>query len=197
MKTVHNEILKNNRSFHKFRLPLREIIYFIEMTETKKNVITVDYKLFKDTKDGKMIESTEGKEPLVFMSGVGQMIPDFEKNVADLNVGDTFSFPVKAENAYGVRNEEAIIELPKDMFMQDGKLVAEVVVGNILPLQDQSGNVHPAKVVSINDETITMDVNHPLAGQDLYFTGTVVEKREATAEELEHGHAHGAGGHQH
>ena len=197
METVHNEILKNNRSFHKFRLPLREIIYFIEMTETKKNVITVDYKLFKDTKDGEMIETTEGKEPLVFMSGVGQMIPDFEKNVADLNVGDTFSFPVKAENAYGVRNEEAIVELPKDMFMQDGKLVAEVVVGNILPLQDQSGNVHPAKVVSINDETITMDVNHPLAGQDLYFTGTVVEKREATAEELEHGHAHGAGGHKH
>ncbi len=167
------------------------------MTETKKNVITVDYKLFKDTKDGEMIETTEGKEPLVFMSGVGQMIPDFEKNVAELNVGDTFSFPVKAENAYGLRNEEAIVELPKDMFMQDGKLVAEVAVGNILPLQDQSGNVHPAKVVSINDETITMDVNHPLAGQDLYFTGTVVEKREATTEEIEHGHVHGVGGHQH
>ena len=156
------------------------------------NVITVDYKLFKDTAEGEMIESTEGKQPLVFLSGVGQMIPEFEANVVNLKVGETFSFGIKAENAYGVKSDDAIIELPQDMFMQDGKLVEQVVVGNILPLEDQNGHVHPAKVVSINETTVTMDVNHPLAGQDLHFTGSVVEVREATQDEVQHGHVQGS-----
>lgn len=167
------------------------------MSEVKNKVIAVNYNLHKDTANGEMIESTEGKEPLVFLSGMGQMIPDFENNVIELNSGDTFSFGIKSENAYGKRSDEAIIELPQDMFMKEGKLVEEVVIGNVLPLQDQNGQVHPAKIVSVNEETITADVNHPLADQDLHFTGNVVEVREATKEELEHGHVHGAGGHDH
>ncbi|MBL4669646.1 MAG: FKBP-type peptidyl-prolyl cis-trans isomerase [Flavobacteriales bacterium] len=167
------------------------------MSETKKNVVTVNYNLHKDTAAGEMIESTEGKEPLMFLTGLGQMIPDFENKVKDLNVGDTFSFGIKSENAYGKRTDEAIIELPQDMFMKEGKLVEEVAVGNVLPLEDQNGQVHPAKIVSINKETITADVNHPLADQDLHFTGNIVEVREATKEEVEHGHVHGPGGHEH
>jgi len=167
------------------------------MSEVKHNVISVNYKLFKDTADGEMIESTEGKDPLAFLSGLGQMIPEFEQNVADLKVGEEFSFGIKAENAYGTRSDEAIIELPHDMFMQEGKMVEEVAVDNVLPLQDQQGNVVPAKIVSINETTVTVDVNHLLAGQDLHFSGNIVDVREATAEELEHGHAHGVGGHQH
>ena len=81
-----------------------------------------------------MIETTEGKEPLVFMSGVSQMIPEFEAQVINLNVGDTFSFGIKSENAYGTRTEDAIIELPQDMFKQDGKLIEEIAVDNIVPL---------------------------------------------------------------
>jgi FKBP-type peptidyl-prolyl cis-trans isomerase SlyD len=131
------------------------------------------------------------------MTGVMQMIPEFEAQVLDLNAGGTFSFGIKAENAYGSRTEEAIIELPQDMFMKEDKLAEEVVVDNILPLQDQNGQMVPAKVVSINKETITVDVNHPLADQNLHFTGTVKEVREATSEELEHGHVHGPGGHDH
>ena len=167
------------------------------MSETKKNVVTVNYNLHKDTAAGEMIESTEGKEPLMFLTGLGQMIPDFENKVKDLNVGDTFSFGIKSENAYGKRTDEAIIELPQDMFMKEGKLVEEVAVGNVLPLEDQNGQVHPAKIVSINKETFTADVNHPLADQDLHFTGNIVEVREATKEEVEHGHVHGPGGHEH
>jgi FKBP-type peptidyl-prolyl cis-trans isomerase SlyD len=83
------------------------------------------------------------------------------------------------------------------MFKQDGELIKEVVVDHVLPLQDQSGQVVPAKVVSINEETVTMDVNHPLADQDLHFTGSVVEIREATKEEVEHGHVHGPDGQEH
>lgn len=167
------------------------------MSEVKSKVIALDYKLFRDTLEGEMIETTEGKEPLVFISGVQHMIPEFEAQVIDMIAGDTFSFGIKSENAYGKRTEDAVIELPQDMFMKEGKLAEEVAVDNVLPLQDQNGQMVPAKVVSINEETVTMDVNHPLADQDLHFTGTVVEVREATSEELEHGHVHGAGGHDH
>ena len=163
----------------------------------ENKVITVNYNLHKDTANGELIESTKGKEPLMFLTGLGQMIPDFENGVKDLNVGEQFSFGIKAENAYGKSTEEAIIELPQDMFMKDGELVKEVVVGNILPLEDQNGQVHPAKVVSINETTVTADVNHPLADQDLHFTGDIVAVRAATTEELDHGHVHGPGGHEH
>ena len=167
------------------------------MSEVKHKVITVDYNLYKDTAEGELIESTEGNQPLVFLSGLGQMIPDFENNIVGLNVGDTFSFGIKAEKAYGKRNENAIIELDQEMFKQEGKMVEEVQVDNILPLQDQNGNVVPARVVSINETTVTFDINHPLADQDLHFTGKVVEIRDAEKEEVEHGHVHGPGGHQH
>jgi len=162
------------------------------MSEVTNNIISIDYKLFRNNAEGEMIETTEGKEPLVFMSGVSQMIPEFEAQVVDLNVGETFSFGIKSENAYGTRSEDAIIELPQDMFKQDGKMIDEIAVDNIVPLQDQNGQVVPAKVVSINEETVTMDVNHPLADQDLHFTGSVIEVREATAEEMEQtqGHVH-------
>lgn len=167
------------------------------MTDIKNKVISVNYNLFRDTEKGEMIESTEGKDPLTFLSGLGQMIPDFENNVASLNVGDAFSFGIKSENAYGTKTDEAIMELPQDIFMQDGKLVDEVQPGNMLPLQDQNGGVVPAIVVKVNETTVTMDLNHPLADQDLHFTGTVVEMRDATEEELSHGHVHGEGGVQH
>ena len=162
------------------------------MSEVRNKIISIDYKLFRNNAEGEMIETTEGKEPLVFMSGVSQMIPEFEAQVVDLNVGETFSFGIKSENAYGTRSEDAIIELPQDMFKQDGKMIDEIAVDNIVPLQDQNGQVVPAKVVSINEETVTMDVNHPLADQDLHFTGSVIEVREATAEEMEktEGHVH-------
>lgn len=167
------------------------------MSEVTNKAIAVEYNLHKDTATGELIESTEGKEPLAFLSGLGQMIPEFEANVADLKEGDTFSFGIKSENAYGTRKEEAVIELAQDMFMNEGKLIPEVVVDNILPLQDQNGNVIPGKILAINEETVTVDVNHLLADQDLHFTGKVIEVRDATAEELEHGHVHGANGVQH
>jgi len=167
------------------------------MSEVQHKVISVDYKLTKDNEGGDLIETSEGKEPLVFLSGVGHMIPTFEENVAALTAGESFSFGIKAADAYGVRNEEAIVNLASEMFMKEGKLMEEVKIGATLPLQDQEGRVHPAKVMSMSDDTITMDVNHPLADQDLHFTGKVVEVREATEDEISHGHVHGPGGHNH
>lgn len=160
-------------------------------------VITLHYNLFKDNETGEAIESSTGKQPLTFLSGVGQMIPDFENNVVGLNAGDTFSFGIAAIDAYGERTDEAIIDLDQEMFKKDGELMEEVALGNIIPLQDQEGRMVPATVLAINETTVTVDVNHPLAGQDLHFTGEVLEVREATGEEISHGHVHGPGGHQH
>jgi FKBP-type peptidyl-prolyl cis-trans isomerase SlyD len=167
------------------------------MTDAKQMVISVDYRLTKDNEKGDLIETSEGKDPLVFLSGVGQMIPKFEENVAKLATGEPFSFGVKAEEAYGVRNDQAVVDLDIQMFHKEGKLMEEVQIGATLPLQDQEGRLHPAKVMSVNESTVTMDVNHPLADQDLHFTGKVVDVREATEEEISHGHVHGPGGHNH
>jgi FKBP-type peptidyl-prolyl cis-trans isomerase SlyD len=167
------------------------------MSNSTHNVISLHYNLTKDTATGELIESTEGKEPLVFLSGMGQMIPEFEAQVSNLNEGADFSFGIKSENAYGKRVEEALIELPIDMFMQEGKLMEAVVVGNILPMQDQNGQVQPGKVLAINEASVNLDMNHPLAEQDLHFQGSIVNVRPATTEEIEHGHVHGAGGVEH
>jgi FKBP-type peptidyl-prolyl cis-trans isomerase SlyD len=165
----------------------------IRMSEIKNKVISVNYTLYRDTPEGEMIETTEGREPLQFMSGMGHMIPDFEMNVVSLNVGDEFSFSIKSENAYGTRRDEAVMDLPMNIFQHEGQLVEGVEKDKVVPLQDQSGRTIPAKVVSINDETVTVDVNHPLADQDLHFVGSVVETRVATAQEMDHGHVHSDG----
>jgi len=167
------------------------------MIDTKHNVISLNYTLLRDDENGELVETSEGKAPLVFLSGMGQMLPDFEKNVVNLKAGDTFSFGIEAAKAYGTRNEEAIIELDLNMFKKEGELLEEVKIGNVLPLQDQEGRMHPAKVLAIKDETVQVDMNHPLADQDLHFKGTVVSVRDATADEISHGHVHGEGGHQH
>jgi FKBP-type peptidyl-prolyl cis-trans isomerase SlyD len=170
---------------------------FFKKTDMSNKVITLHYNLFKDNEAGEAIESSNGKNPLTFLSGVGQMIPDFENNVVNLKVGESFSFGIAALDAYGERTDEAIIDLDQEMFKKDGVLMEEIAVGNMIPLQDQEGRMVPALVLAINEETVTMDVNHPLAGQDLHFTGEIVEIREATDEEISHGHVHGPGGHQH
>ena len=167
------------------------------MSEAQNKVISLDYKLTRDNESGELIETTEGNAPMVFLTGVGQMIPDFESNVVTKNTGDAFSFGITSDKAYGARTDEALIELPKSTFMHEGALIPDLKEGNVIALEDDRGMPFPSKVLSIGEETVKMDMNHPLAGQDLHFTGTVVEVREATAEELEHGHVHGPGGHNH
>lgn len=170
---------------------------FLKKTDMSNKVITLHYNLFKDSENGEAIESSNGKNPLTFLSGVGQMIPDFENNVVNLKVGESFSFGIAALDAYGERTDEAIVELDIEMFKKDGELMEEIAIGSMIPLQDQEGRMVPAKVLEINENSILMDVNHPLAGQDLHFTGEIVEVRDATSEEISHGHVHGPGGHQH
>lgn len=156
------------------------------------SVVALTYDLYT-TEDGQevFVEQATQENPLVFLYGVGMMLPKFEENLSGLTNGDTYDFHLAAADAYGEKDESAITDLPVNMF--EGMDMPEV--NAVLPLQDNQGNQFRARVTAINDQAVTVDLNHPMAGQNLHFKGTILEVREATQEELAHGHAHGVDGH--
>ncbi len=161
-------------------------------------VVSLHYTLKKGTKQGDVVENTFGQEPLVFIFGSGTMIPKFESELIGKKVGDKSEFQIVAEDAYGQLDEEAMVSLPIDLFKVEGELDMEMlVVGNVLPMQDGNGNRMDGTIKGVSETEVQMDFNHPLAGEDLFFEIEVTDVRKATDEELDHGHVHGAGGHQH
>ncbi|WP_118196240.1 FKBP-type peptidyl-prolyl cis-trans isomerase [Albibacterium indicum] len=154
-------------------------------------VVALTYKLHKlNNGEKEFVEEANKENPLVFLSGVGMMLPKFEENIQGLKKGDTVDFELKAVDAYGDVDEAAVAQLPADMFKESGI----PPVGEIIPLQDNQGNQFRAKVVEVSPEVVVVDLNHPMAGQDLHFDIEVLEVREATEDELSHGHAHGIDG---
>ncbi|MEO9967059.1 MAG: FKBP-type peptidyl-prolyl cis-trans isomerase [Reichenbachiella sp.] len=162
-----------------------------------QKVVSITYKLQEGDKSGATVQEVDSNEPFVFLFGASQVLPDFEVNLMDKTIGDSFEFGIKSDNAYGPIDDNAVVDLQKSMFEVDGKLGEIVKVGNFLPMNDQEGNPLQGLVVEITDEHVKMDFNHPMAGKDLFFSGEIIEVRDATAEEIEHGHAHGTGGHDH
>jgi len=138
--------------------------------------------------DGDVMETVKADKPMEFIFGTGYLLPKFEENVINKEVGESFDFKLSAKEGYGEENPDAIVELPKDMFMVDGNIEEGLLtVGNVLPMQDSDGNRLQGSIDEIKDEVVVMNFNHPLAGADLHFTGTVVAVREATQQELTHG----------
>lgn len=160
-------------------------------------VVTITYKLQESNEQGEIVQEVIEKEPFIFLFGTEQVLPGFESNLTGKTTGDEFQFEIKCEDSYGPVDEEAIVNLPKNIFMVEGKLAEMVKIGEFLPMNDQEGNEMQGLVMEIGEETIKMDFNHPMAGIDLFFTGKVLDVREANPEELDHGHVHGAGGHHH
>lgn len=156
------------------------------------SVVALTYDLYT-TEEGQevFVEQATQENPLVFLYGVGMMLPKFEENLSGLSSGDTYDFHLEAVDAYGEKDESAVTDLPINMF-QDMEMPE---VNAVLPLQDNHGNQFRARVTAISEEAITVDLNHPMAGQNLHFKGTILEVRPATEEELAHGHAHGIDGH--
>lgn len=167
------------------------------MIMSKEKVIALTYELRAGHAQGELIETTDPKNPAEFLFGTGNLIEDFERNVRDLNPGDSFEFSIKSENAYGPRNPEAVVVLPKNAFMVDGELAQDLlVVGKVVPMRDQEGNPLNGTIVEIGEDSVKMDFNHPLADTDLHFKGEVLSSRDATEEEKAHGHVHtGKDGH--
>ena len=164
----------------------------------KNKVVTLHYRLNDENANGELIETTFGSEPLVFLYGVGQMIPEFERQLAGKSSGDSLGFRIDAADAYGEFDEEALVELPYEVFMVDGTLAEDLLeIGRQIPMSDQNGNRLIGTVDEILENSVIMDFNHPMAGANLFFEVQVESVREATQEEIEHGHVHGPGGHHH
>ncbi len=168
------------------------------MQVDKNKVVTLHYKLHREDPEGTLIEKTYGSQPLTFLYGAGNMIPEFENKLEGKEPGDDFSFSIDHENAYGEYNPEAIITVPISAFTVDGKIAKEILEeGRRIPMRDRNGNQLNGTIKEVKKEEVVMDFNHPLAGIDLFFEGEVEEVREATESEIEHGHAHGPGGVEH
>ena len=158
------------------------------MIVEKNKVISLSYelKVKKQT-----VENVGADAPLNFLYGTGNLLPKFEQNLDGLKLNDDFDFHLKSNDAYGAVNQEAIVDVPMKAFEVDGKVDTELLkVGNNVPMLDQSGNRLNGLVTKLDAKFVTMNFNHPLAGDDLHFSGKVVEIREATSDELKHGHVH-------
>jgi FKBP-type peptidyl-prolyl cis-trans isomerase SlyD len=161
----------------------------------KNRVVSLHYKLKEGSEEGNLVEETFGGDPLLFLFGVGQMLPEFESNLEGKKAGDEFAFSISSENAYGTYNEDAVLLLDKSTFEVDGKIDESLLkIGNVIPMSDPEGNQLHGTVKSVTDQGVQMDFNHPMAGVDLYFTGIIESVREATPTELQHGHANVNGG---
>jgi FKBP-type peptidyl-prolyl cis-trans isomerase SlyD len=168
------------------------------MKVSKNTVVTLTYTLTKNNAEGELIQKVDETRPFVHLFGAGTLLPAFEENLEGLEPGDEFSFDIVSEEAYGNPNDEAIIELDKKIFEIEGKIDDKMLaVGNTITMQDQQGNPLDGKVLAIKDETVIMDFNHPLAGENLHFSGKIIDVRVPSEEELSHGHAHGPEGHGH
>ena len=156
-----------------------------------KTVVHIDYTLRTD--GGDVVDSSEGQEPLAYLHGSGQIVPGLEKALAGLKVGDTKDVIVEAAEGYGDRDPDGVFGIPRSAFPDaSGLEVGASFVG-----EDEEGNSLPVRVIELSGDTVTVDANHPLAGQRLHFHVDVKAIRAATAEEMEHGHPHDGDGHHH
>lgn len=161
------------------------------MVIEKDKVVSVSYELKLANNSNEIVEKVNPNSPLQFLLGHGNLLPKFESNLTGLKAGDGFDFVLSSEEAYGPVSQEAIVDLPKSVFMVDGQIDDNLLtVGNVVPMMDQAGNRFNGKVTALTTDNVKMDFNHPLAGEALHFKGEVVGVREATEEELSHGHIH-------
>lgn len=158
-------------------------------------VVSVTYELHTTTPEGQQVfvEKANEEQPLVFLFGVGMMLPKFEEHLMGLAVGDEYSFELSPADGYGELDPAAFADLPIEMFKEAGEMPN---VGDVIPLQDNQGNQFRAGVTGVHEKHISVDLNHPMAGKNLIFTGKILTVREATADEISHGHAHGVDGHE-
>ena len=162
------------------------------MSISKNKVVTLHYTLREGSADGPMIEETIGKNPLSFIYGIGQMIPGFEVNLENKEEGTDYAFLLDPENAYGVIEPKAIVDIPKNNFADpEGKIDEEgVKVGKPVTMKNPDGRTYQGTIIEEKGESIVVDFNHPMAGKSLHFSGTVITVRDASPEELDHGHVH-------
>lgn len=160
-------------------------------------VVKATYELYIAGEDGKeeLMEKATEETSLVWCQGEQMMLPAFEAAMQGKEAGDTFDFVLKAADAYGEYIDEGLMDLPKTMFFNgDGEFDEErVYVGAIVPMNTVDGQIVKAQVCEVTEDKVTIDLNHPYAGEDLHFTGKILEIRDVTEGELKALHHHGCG----
>ena len=152
---------------------------------SKHSMVKLTYDLRIDDENGEVVEQATEEKPLQFLYGAGVMLPKFETHLAGLKEGEPFTIRLSKNDAYGDVNQDAIVELPKNVFLVDGKFDDELIaVGQTVPMMSSNGQRLNGLVLEVNDDSVKMDFNHPLAGEDLHFAGKVLEVREATQDEV-------------
>ncbi|MFP4329163.1 MAG: FKBP-type peptidyl-prolyl cis-trans isomerase [Alkalispirochaetaceae bacterium] len=154
------------------------------MKVEKNKVVSINYTLTDDS--GEVLDSSEGGEPLAYLHGQGNLIPGLETELEGKSEGDNFRTAIDPADGYGEYNDALIAEVPRDRFTG----VDEINVGMEFQAQTSDGGSQIVRVTEVSDEAVKVDANHPLAGQTLHFDVTVAGVRDATEEELEHGHVH-------
>jgi FKBP-type peptidyl-prolyl cis-trans isomerase SlyD len=160
------------------------------MQVANNTAVAFHYTLTNDA--GDELDSTAGSEPLIYLHGRGNIISGLEEALNNKEVGDTFNVRIEPADAYGEFNDDMIQVVSRDMF--DGIDRVEVGMQFHAAVNSGSGVI---TVIEVNGDDITVDGNHPLAGQALNFAIEIIEIRQATPEEVSHGHIHGPGGHHH
>lgn len=152
-------------------------------------VVTMDYEL---RIDGEVADTSEDGDPIVFLQGAGQIISGLEKAIYGLKAGDKKVITVQPQDGYGEIDPDSIVDVPRDEFPADFPLEVGVEITVDTDSEDEDVEEEmEATIVAVKDDAVTLDFNHPLAGKVLEFSIEILEVREATPEEIEHGHAHG------
>ena len=171
----------------------------ITMIVENEKVVTATYEMFVDGENGQeeLMERATTDHPLVYCHGLGMMLPKFEEALAGKQKGDKFDFRIDHTDAYGEYDEEGVLDLDKKMFFNgDGEFDSErVYVGAIVPMNTVDGQVVNAQILEISKDKVTIDLNHPLAGENLHFVGEILDLRDVTPAELDAlRHPHKCGG---
>jgi FKBP-type peptidyl-prolyl cis-trans isomerase SlyD len=160
------------------------------MQISANKVVSIDYTLTNN--QGEVIDTSSGREPLAYLQGQGNIIPGLESALEGKTAGENIKVTIAPADGYGERDDALTQAVPRQMFENTD----EIQIGMQFQTMSEHGP-HVVTVISIDADNVTVDANHPLAGETLNFDVTIVEVREASPEELDHGHVHGPGGHQH
>ncbi|MEI6047912.1 MAG: FKBP-type peptidyl-prolyl cis-trans isomerase [Bacteroidota bacterium] len=151
----------------------------------KNKMVSLIYELREGDSNGRIIEALDEQRPLTFVYGSGRLLPVFESNINSLNNGDIFRFTLNSDMAYGEKREEMIVNVPIAVFETNGKINEDICqVGNEVPMMDTGGNPLNGIINEITETYVKMDFNHPMAGINLFFSGKIIDIRDAKVEEI-------------
>lgn len=158
---------------------------------TNDSVVGIHYTLRGE--DSQVIDTSDGLPAFIYLHGHSQIVPGLERSITGRSVGDKFKVEVSPEDGYGTHSDEMAMTFKRSQFPEG----AAFEVGNEFELVGENEEVLAARIVGLEGDQVMLDANHPLAGKKLFFDVEIVSLREATDDELDHGHAHGEGGHTH